>query len=479
MSTFNIPTIATLANNYKTYAQANSSKINPFVPYTDWEFKANAIAALLASAYQDTAVQAQAIFPQYRTGNQIDITLANLGLSPRQPATYAEILVSSSSQVTPVTGYQIVDAAGAIFNYFAAGNNTNQYLFISNTIGQGYLEPVGTILTAVGGSATFTVLASSDGSPSETDNQCIARIINATVTPLAGGRITDYVQFALSANSLPSMLETLTAAIVIPAYASAGQPGGIQSIGVYGLVGTALSEYQLNQGLIYNGTGTFVPYTRACLSSSTVATPNGAINTAIFNQKLVGLYPNIGSNSTYVLPVGIATATPVVKGYSIDIECQLVAGYTLNSVLTINSFDQFGNPITIQMTIGNIIKREVRRVLVNQPFGATGINVGLANESRIITLTEIEQQLDYQLGAGNITGKLASVILQRNSYTVCDKQPTALSPAPVESTWVQNAIQVPAQTYTVAGLANAQNLQFTYDVASYATIGINLIGSYS
>lgn len=454
---FNIPTIGQLATNYKNYAQSNSSLINPFIPYTDWDFKANAIASLVAGMYQDMTVNAQAIFPQYRSGTQVDISLANAGLIPRQPATFGMISSTANSSYPGNVGDQVTNlATGSIYNFYSLNATNNLTIWIASNPGIGNVESIGAVLTLVSSNATpptFTVSESIDGTTSETDSACITRLINASATPLAGGRYTDYYQFCLDANNLPNgggtIQNTITDAIIIPSVntnpTNANLKGVVQ-LGIYGLIGGQFGDYELNQGLL-NGTA-FNAYSRA-FNSLLIA---GNIQTSIYNQKLAGLNPVIGTCSTFILP------TDATLKVSLQVNVVLVPNTTLTTPITVNSSDQYGNPITVTLTVRQLIEREVRRALVSQPLGAVGVNQGQTTETRTIPLASIEQQLDYSLGASSTTGIYASLLVDRTVYN------------PVAGVLTRESITVPTSLQLSGG-----NIQFTYDVGAYNLIGVAIV----
>lgn len=458
MSTiFDIPTISQLSTSYKNYAQSNSSLINPYSAYTDWDFKANAIASLVAGMYQDTTIKAQSIFPQYRTGTQVDISLANAGLIPRQPATFAMINATPNSAYVGSNGDSVINkSTGSTYKFFSYNSTTGITVFISLLPGIGHTEQTNTILTLVSSSEnppTFKVTDSVDGTPSETDSLCITRLINALSTPLAGARWTDYYQFCMEANYLPNgggtVENTLTDAIVIPSVnTNPFNPNltGVVQLGVYGLIGGQPNDYQLNQGLL-NGT-TFNKYNRA-FSSQIIA---NNIQTSIYNQKLAGLNPTIGTCKTYTIP------NNQTFNVSLSISVTLVPNISLSTIITTNSFNEYGEPITVSLTVSDLIKREARRAIVTQPLGAVVLNTNTPQETRSIPLASIEQQLDYALGASSTTGLYASLIVDRTVYN------------PQGTTLTRDPINVPLSGDLVDG-----NIQFTYDVEDYTKIGVSSV----
>jgi hypothetical protein len=443
---FNLPTISQILKQYQDTVQSENPDTNPYVPRTDWYVKGQSLAGITSGAYADIAVKAQNIYPQYRVGNDVDLTLAYLGLPPRIPETFGTgNCVGDMSFTYPFTvpsGTTLTDPnTGVIYTVYITTvvvDATTLVPFIANVVGIGNQENVGVQLTltpAIGSITYLIVNNSSDGSNVESDSQANLRILNALRTPPAGARTTDYYNFVLEANSLLPSPE-ITDAIIIPNFLeTSSNPLGV--LGVFGLGGSFANDYLLNQSLI-NGNPQL--YYDRTLSTAAVS----AIETSIFNQKLIAADIFVATDDTFILPTYLAAI--------IQATVTLVPNVTLTTVLTIQSTDQNNNPITIQITAGNLILREIRRAIVNAPY--TGVPEGDPNlGARFIPISYIEQSLDYGLASGNINGIYASILLDRQILTYNGTE------------YGYFAIPVPIV------LNSDHNIQATYDV-DYTNIAV-------
>lgn len=444
---FDLPSIEEIELKYKDIVKSNNSKTNPYTQYSDWDFKAKALAGITGGAHADIRQYGLNIYPQFQSGIAIDLTLASKGLPPRIPTTYGSgycqteattfpFMVTSGTTLTnPSTNTQYIVTQDIL----VTGTST-KIPFIASTPGIGSQETINTHLTIspsiTSGSETINYLvvkSSTDGSLAESDAQAQQRLLNALQIPAAGARQTDYYNFALQANDLLDNPE-VTDAIVIPRALTYLQQF---VMGVFALGGSQPDDYLLNQSLI-NGNSQ-IYYTRT-LSDTAVA----AVVNSIYNQKLIALNLYIGTNDTYILPANLGQ--PLIA-----VEVTLAPNVTLNQVLTIQSTDQFGEPLNIQITVANLIKREVRRAIVTMPYGAVVDN----NSNRYIPISSIEKSLDYGLSSSNFSGVYASIIADRK-VTVYNG-----------SSYGDFDISVPSL------ITSSTNIQFTYDIA-YTNITVSV-----
>lgn len=448
-----IVTLAKLRNDYANYLQKENPKISPRAPDSYWDIQGGAMAAIFLDWYANLQLLENSIYPQNAVGDQVDLWLYNRGLSARGGQTYSTI---NCNVDTPVVSNFIIPA-GTIFTDSTSNTNptNNQYQSLvditvtDNTSvftlyaiqpGPNYLEPIGNELTATIGNILYTIVTQScaNGQNEETDQSCIARILASVRIPKGGSRTTDYYEFCLEANSqLPSPI--ITDAIIIPSFQTVNQ---ISKLGVFPLIGTKITEYQLNQGLLPSTT--FIGYSR---------TPDNAtlqtVANYIQNQRLVGLGIDILPNYTYIVagtnppPFNNTTPPPLNVNPNLAINVTLADGYNLSTLININSQDQNNNPIVIQLTIEQLIQRETRRSICNQPYGATEDT----STYNIIPASNIITALNYQLGVSG--GQLAKVLT---------------------NVQLPNSdLQVPTFSQSIAALF------YTYDVEAYTNITVALI----
>lgn len=419
-------TISSLQNNYLSYLQAKNSKINAFAPNTYWSIQGGAMAAFFLDLYQNLGLVQNSIYIQNSVGNQCDLWLYSRGLVARGGMTYGTIncLVTSS---TPVT-----ITANTVFTDSVSGNqyrNLQALTVASGSVtitlyaaqpGSNYLEAIGSDLTA--GSIIVNVTSATNGQIEESDLSCINRALMSVRIPKGGARETDYYELCLKSNAtLPSPV--ITDAIIASDFIVIGE---VSILGAFPLVGTAITEYQLNQGLL--PATSFMGYSRQA-GSDVIANANIFIQ----SQRLVGLTVAVGTSITYA-------ATDPMNTLTFDVS--LATGYTLSSVITIPSQDNTDNPITVQLTVEQLIQREVRRAICNQLYGATPIN-----GQNTITIDSIIYWLNLQLSATN--GQLAQLL--------------------TNITTTSTDIQVPNLDY------NAQNVYYTYDITEYADIIVSQV----
>jgi hypothetical protein len=419
-------TINSLQNDYLTYLQAQSSQINAFSPNTYWSIQAGAMAATLLDLYGNLNLVQNSIYVQNSQGNQCDLWLYSRGLTARGGQTYGTI------DTTVISSVPVTIPANTIFTDNSSNNQyqTLQEVIIPDNVtvltlyaiqpGNNYIEPTGATLAA--GNITVTVLTSTNGQLLESDQSCIARTLQSVRVPQGGSRTTDYFEFCLQSNqTLPIPL--VTNAIIEPNFITINS---VNILGAFVLVGTAITEYQLNKGLL--PATTFVGYSR---QAPTYVINNA--NTFIQSQRLVGLTVITGTTITY-----LATNS----GSPFNLTVSLVEGYTLSTPITVESQDNNDNPITITLTVTQLIQRETRRAICNQPFG--GVNIGGQN---YITTDSIIYALNIQLSATN--GALAQIL-------------TNISTSNAD-------IVIPNLDYS------GVDLYYTYDVTDYSDIEITAV----
>ncbi len=426
-------TLQSLLDDYLNYVQANQKiaglpPINANSPNTWWAIQGGAMAAFFLDLYYNLQLIQNSIYTQNSVGDQIDQKLYELGLPQRGALTYGtvEVQLTSTSPQSIYYQQQFTDSVtGNIYQSLqniTIPDNTSQYTLYALNAGSNYIEPIGATLT--NGAITFGVHSSTNGQIEESDQSCIDRILQANRSPLSGARSTDYAVYALQSNILFPAPE-ITDSIIIPSFTMSGAVG---LLGVFVLVGTSITEYQLNLGLV--GTTVFNQYSRQAGLSTINTTTN-----YIKSLRLVGLTVTVGTSITQLVTSGIST---------LPISVSLADGYNALTLISLISQNSNNQPVTIQLTVGQLIQREVRRAICNQPYGATPIGT-ISNN--YITIDSIIYALNLQLSATN--GQLAQILTNIDSSA--------------------SDIQVHFYTY------NTSNLYYTYDITAYSDIVITYI----
>jgi len=417
-------TINLLFNKYLNYLQAQNSNININNKNTFWTIDAGAMASILLDLYMNLQTVQNSIYPQYAVGDQVDQWLYSRGLPARGGITYGSVL----AYVTLPTNYPYTIPINTVFTDSVTGNqyqtlqtqtvtaldvNIVLYALIA---GNAIYEPNGA--TLIDASSTYTAIVNSCqiGQNEENDISCITRILTDIRTPEAGSRQTDYFNYALKADS------QVTSCIVLPSFITQSMVG---ILGVFPLVGNSITQYQLDQGLI---NGSFITYNRtASLDIINI------VNTYIQNLRLVGQPVNIYPNNTYIIN-------------TLNVTVSLADGYSLTTTIEVDSQDVNGNPVTQTYTVEQLIKRQIRLAICNQPYGATAIGNNVP-PNRYITVDSLITSVSNQLNSPN--GSLAQVLI---NLIVEDGD-----------------IQVPSQN------ASTTYIEYTYDIQSYDNILISVI----
>ena len=381
-----IKSIESLSNSFKSYLQAQNSKINASAPYSFWSIIAGAIAALFLDLYADLQLVINSIFPQNAVGDQVDAWLFKEGLPTRVGETYGTVTVRLSTGSATIainqefTSNETDNIYKALQNYVIPNNTTDFVLYAANP-GNTYVESIGNSL--VSNTITCLVQNSMAGALEETDQSAINRILTAARAPIAGARATDYGVYCLDYNTtLTSPI--VTDSIIIPGFYTLGT---VTLLGVFPLVGSPITDYILDQGLL--PATTFVAFSREATSGSPTSTITGVDN-YIQSLRLVGLTVVVGPCITY--NVG-----------TVNVTVALVTGYALDTPIQVQSQDINNQPITITLTVEQLIQREVRRAINNQPFGGT-----LIGGIRYVTIDAILYAVNNQLSSTN--GELAQLI---------------------------------------------------------------------
>jgi len=375
-------TLSSLQSNYASYLQAQNSNINAYNINTYWHIQGGAMASFALDLYYNLEIVQNSIYIQNSIGNQIDKRLYEMGLSQRISSTYTTL------KAVVISDVPVIISKGTVFSSAKTGLQYQTIQDISvltagDTVtlvavvaGASLVESVGEELSS--GSIKLSAISTASGTDAESDQSCINRALTAVRSPVAGARETDYQTYPLEADV------GITYVATIPEFININSVG---ILGVFVFSGGQMTDYLLNQGLI-DGT-TYYPYTRTA-SKYQIDQSNYAIQA----QRLVGLSVLVGTTETYQIA---SNTNPL------SVTVSLASGYALDTSITANTYDEKGNIITTQLTVEQLIKREIRRTIVNQAYGATEIN-----NRRYVTVDSL-YDVNGSLSASN--GSIAQVLV--------------------------------------------------------------------
>ncbi len=385
MSTSLVP-FRTQSDVYTLYANsllALNNSLNVATP-GDWNFKANAIGSVGSGLSQDLYILQQQIFPQTASGSSLDSMLSNLNLTPRQgnlPATGQVVLSASIPSNVTINQGQVFTNTLTNIQYIctqttlvpSAAYSTTQIPIACTQVGSGFNMVVGTTLTPntiIANVSSVTVTAMSDGLNTETDGLVAQRILFAFQNPPGGGSLSDFIGWGMETPGVTFVYGFITTS------------GQLNIINIVIFAGGFDVNAILNTPVI--------PYSRTA-SDSLITQANNFIQSV----RPVNNTVNTITTITYQIPLIISIAVTLVNGL------------TLTTILP-----------SVNLTVTQLIQREIRRSIISIPPG--GINV---NGVFQIPISVIEQTVDEGLSSSPYeTGIYASILVDRQidydgSYT--------------------------------------------------------------
>lgn len=470
---FEIKSASQITQDYRNAIISQNSSIDPNNPYTDYYFKSIAIGGICNGIMCDMYPSFINIFPQYRTGTFVDISLASYSSPVRFPATNATYTLSTLTE--PINGQTFTLQVGSKLSSSISSDTyiISKTQFVSNTnsswqnieainsvTGTGHILPLNTILTlqtAVVDSLNqpvtqLMVTACKDGTDQETENSASNRLLSITQIPKSGGRATDYYEYVLvDANALLSS-ETITDCVVLnnnqfnlSLPTPTAYPFAIFAVG-----GSAINDLILNGGLAsFPAGGAFTPFDRGFTNSAEVIT---AMQNGNYPNKSLGIntpYFNVVSTQTLPLPI--------------DVRISLREGYDQNSIIPVLTVDSQNKPIIANFSVADLVRREVRRVICSASLPLAINSIAIVNKSTAsailsigIPISAITQRITEALGTASYAGEYA---------TICkDAEVTyngSISPIPL-------ILGIPDTSST-------QTLQWIYDITNYNAINVTTI----
>jgi hypothetical protein len=431
---------------------------------SDFQAKGFATGSVGAALSLDNTRLFNEAFPQYAASLGINSQLAASGLQPQYPATPSLLTLTANGLVS---GYTYVAPVGTILTapnnqtYTVIASNygqqdvsltstANVFYVISTNTGITSSQLISTILTLTPpivstdltqsfGTATVTIVQ--NGTDQESLSDATSRLINVKQTPLCGSRSTDIQKEVI--NPSIGIIDAVVLTNNQLKYSTANQ----YNSGVYLISGTGISDYILNQGLV-TGT-TEVVFDRSVSSGSITTTQQKLVA-----QNIIGVRPLVNTVQTQGISDSNSSSNPYLK-----IIVTLQNGYSLSSQITLNN-----NIFTVQQ----LIQRETRRAVCQQPYGATqSVNVSTGEiTNSVLLISAIEQQLDSALGSSNSTGTLGAYLVTRTVYVLSSDGVTYTQPSSIQLT-----LGIP--------VLFTDELEWIYDINTtvgdiYSNIGVNL-----
>jgi hypothetical protein len=408
-------TIAQLQQIYLEAAQSRVQNID-ISNLSDFQAKSFGCAGIGGALSLDATRLFDEAVPQYASSLGVNNKLSAQGLLPQYPASPSILTVSA---VGLVAGYTYILQVGTIFtasngqNYSVIPSSyssptqvvitlaSNIFYLSSIEDGSTTTQTNGTSLTAspaivsTDNSQSFSAAISSacqNGTNEESLSSAAARLITVSQSPLCGTRSPDIQKECISPASGIRDTIVLTNRQLL-------YPGTLYTVGGFLVSGDPVTDELLNKGLVTGTTAeVFNRTTSEVLITST--------QEKLVADHIIGVRPNTRTVKTYGLTD--ATGTAFFK-----VTVSLQNGYALNSNITLN-----GNVFTVEQ----LIQREVRRAICQQPFGATLESNILTGEyfSSTFLISAIEQQLDSALGSSTTTGSLGAFLVDRTVDVLSD-----------------------------------------------------------
>lgn len=416
MATILLPSQNELGLLYLNSAQAKANELGidiNITQFSNFQINAAAISGFGAGIIQEVNVQYNNVYPQYSNAQGINLGLANKGIPAIYPATpailtlTADDLVVAKTYIIPVE--TIISAPnGSTYQVISTNNDLTEVVLttLSDTFyaastakGLNTTQTDSTVLTfsppiiSTDGSSTLstaTVSSSVDGSDQETLANAANRLIEISQQPLCSTRATDFKYLAIDPDN------NVTDAIILINNQLNYSDTQINT-GIFDISGTAITDNILNQGL-FPGT-TEVVFDRTS-SPASIANTQSVMDA----QDFAGVFINVSTVSTQEL----TSLTGPDAFFKITVTLQ--TGFTLSSQITLN-----GNIFTLEQ----LIKREARRAICAQPYGAT-LTINLSTGEYLTSsfaISAMENQLGTSLGTATTVGILGSYLLDRSITT--------------------------------------------------------------
>lgn len=368
-----------IAEQYLLTLKTLKPEVNTSQTDSDWWIRSRVVGGVFSGVYADQAKISNDVFPQSARREALEKHLELYFNEGFKAATQAigTVMVSGTIGASFLIGTQL--QYGPNGNIYAATETvildatTGAVSVQSINTGQSQNLLEGAALTipsppaGIGNAATVIDGNISDGRDVETNDQAAARILIQVRTPLAGGKVADYVQFALDAD--PSVVSANVLRY----------PFGFGTVAVVITAGTTDIDQALDNGLPI----VLIP------SDELVAT----VQTYIETQNPV-------TDCASVL-------APASVGIDVTVSVRYVTGDS-DTILS-------GQTLTQRQ----LVQREVQRAIYKTPPG--GRQLG---GSGFVVASEIEEVIDINLSAEPYTiGNIVQILSDRQVHDLAATGP--------------------------------------------------------
>lgn len=357
-----------VAEDYLIALKALKPEINKDQTDSDWYIRSRVVGGVLSGIYGDQRKISDDPFPQSARREALEKhlnTLFDEGFKAATPAVGNVIVTGTIGSTVPILTEFTHSSTGNTYQATAAVTLTGTSGLVavqSISTGQSQNLLSGSILTlssppsGINSSATASGNLS-DGTDIESDDRAKTRILEQIRTPLAGGKVSDYVKFALAAD--PSVVSANILRF----------PYGFGTVAVIITAGTTDIDQALDN------------------DQAIVVTPSPALVTAV--QDYIDTQKPITDCVSVSAPVEVPVNVSVKVRYKSGTNSTILLGQTL--------------------TQQQLVQREVKRAIFKTPpggrvLGGAGYVVG----------SEIEEVIDSNLSDEPYTlGNKAQILLER------------------------------------------------------------------
>lgn len=361
-----------VADQYLEHLKSLKPEINTSQTDSDWWIRSRVTGGVVAGIYADQTRISNDPFPQSARREGLAKSLQTYfgGTFREATVSIGNVLVTGASGSTIVVGQQFeykpngnLYVATETTSFLTAASASVPVQSVATGQNQNLLEgaPLSLPSPPAGVDTIAYVYGAplSDGRNVESDPEAAARILNQIRSPLAGGKVSDYQQFALNAD--PSV----TSATVTR------YPFGLGTVGVVITAGTT------------------------------------DIDAALDNGDPIILIPSddlVDRVQTYIEEQNPVTdCAYVLKPASVGIDVTVSVRYAQGDGTTINS----GQTLSQE----DLVKREVQRAIYKTPPGGRKFS---GNATGYVVASEIEEVIDLNLSASPYTiGEYAQIVTDR------------------------------------------------------------------
>lgn len=360
------------ADQYLEHLKSLKPEVNTDQSDSDWWIRAQVVGGVISGVYADQTHISNDPFPQSARREGLEKSLQTYFGDGFRPATVAigTALLSGATGSTFPAGTQLeyepngnLYAATETVNFGTSATAMVPVQSIATGQDQNLLEGATLIIPSppAGVNTTARVIGGniSDGRNVESNDEAASRLLTQIRSPLAGGKVTDYQQFALNADP------AVTSATITR------YPFGLGSVGVVITAGTT------------------------------------DIDTALDNGEPIILIPSddlVERVQDYIETQNPVTdCAYVLKPASVPVDVTVSVRYSQGDGNTVLS----GQTLTQEQ----LVRREVERAIYKTPPGGRRF---VGNATGYVVASEIEEVIDLNLSASPYTiGEKAQIITDR------------------------------------------------------------------